>query len=169
MVIITRKKFLDFIYFAGIFLILYWIFVLLFDKAVCNKAKLEWDIDLGISESLLTLTYYLAKPVSFIIASAVSGVIQASYRLERFLWTRTLIFITVFWLIDSVTLVRQSSFWDFYPTKEHALTALLLAIICTILIIRRIAGLCDKMFLKPQVENKENNLIKGHFLCMSHG
>lgn len=142
------NKILDFVYFAIIFLILYWIFVLLL-KLVCNKAKMAWEMECGILESSLwTRTYSLAPLISFIIASVVSGVIQASYRTKRFLWARALIFIVVFWFIDRCVLSSESSFWDFYPTSEHEFTAPVLAIGCTILIIRRMAGSCNRIFLK---------------------
>lgn len=81
-------KILCFLYFAGIFFAFYSIFVLLFDKVIFNKAKLEWDIGLGVSEPLWTFTYYFAKVISFVIASAISGIIQASYREKRFLFLR---------------------------------------------------------------------------------
>lgn len=153
--IITRKKILDFIYFTGIFLILYWIFVLLFDRLFYNKAKVEeWEMGWGILRSSLWrgTDYYLAPFVSFIIASALSGVIQASHRAKRFLWAHIVVFIAVFWLMDTFALYRIASMWDNYPTMVHEFTAPIVAIICTILIIRKMAGLCNKISLKPQVE-----------------
>lgn len=131
------NKILDFIYFAGIFLVLYWVFVMLLNKLVYgNQARLRWEEEYGILFSMLqTHAYYIAPLKSFIIASLISGVIQASYRVKRFLWARMLVFIAAFWLIDSIILSIQSSFWDFYPTREHDFTAPALAIGITTLII----------------------------------
>ncbi len=41
----TLNKILNFIYFAVIFLILYWIFVFLFKNLVHNVARAEWLMD----------------------------------------------------------------------------------------------------------------------------
>lgn len=158
MAIITRKKFFDFIYFAGIFLIQYWIFILLFDRLICNKASVEeWEQGWGILRSSLWtgIDYYSAPVISFIIASALSGVIQAFYGAKRFLWVRVLIFMGIFCLIDSLALCRQASMWDNYPTNAHGLTAPTFAIICTILIIRKIDGSWDKIFLRRNIEDEE--------------
>lgn len=151
----AQNKISDFIYFTGIFLILYWVFVLLF-RLGWNKDRIEWETGYGILESSLwTRAYYLAPLISFIIASAVSGVIQASYRAKRFLWLRVLIFIAVFSFIDWCALTRESSFWDSYPPgRAHEFIAPVFAIVCTILIVRKTAGLCNKIFLKPEVEDK---------------
>lgn len=131
----------DFIYFVGTFLILYWIFVLLFDRVLfLNKAYIqELEMDYGILRSTMwTRNYYLASLISFIIASALSGIVQASYRRKRSLWANALIFIVVFFFIDTLALLSQCSFWDSYPIREHVFTAPVLAIIFTILIIRKI-------------------------------
>lgn len=159
----TKKldKILDFVYFAGIFLILYWIFVLMFDRLLCNKVKIEeWEMDWGIlRSSLWTRNYYLAPLISFIIASAVSGVIQASYRAKRLLWTHALIFIAVFFFFDTLALLRQGSLWDSYPIREHVFTALVFAIICTLLIIHK--NRKKEVFKKPF---KKEEI--GHYYCL---
>lgn len=133
------NKIQDFIYFAGIFLILYWIFVVLLNKLVYgNQPRLQWEEECGILFSeLQTRYYYLAPFKSFIIASLISGVIQASYSVKWFLWVRLLIFIAVFWIADSFILDGQCSFWDWYPTQEHTFTAPVIAIGITTLIISR--------------------------------
>lgn len=133
------NKILEFIYFAGIFLILYWVFVLLLNNLVYNnQAKMEWLMEWkGCGALPWTCAYYLAPVISFITAAVASGVIQAFYRAKRFLWARSVIFIAVFWFIDYIVLSNQSSLWDFYPTREYEFTAPSLAILCTILIIRR--------------------------------
>jgi hypothetical protein len=142
------------IYFTGIFLVLYWIFVLLFDRLICNKASVEeWEQNWGIIRSSLWtgIDYYSAPVISFIVASALSGIIHASYGAKRFLLVRTLIFIAVFWYIDGLALCRQASMWDNYPTNAHELTAQVLAIICTILIVRKTTDSLNKIFLRPAV------------------
>jgi len=133
------NKILGFIYFAGIFLILYWVFVLLLNKLVYNnQAKMEWLMEWeGCEASPWTRAYYLAPVISFITAAAASGVIQASYRAKQYLWVRSIIFIGVFWFIDYIVLSNQSSLWDFYPTREYEFTAPVLAIVCAIFIVSK--------------------------------
>ena len=148
------NRILYFIYFTGIFLVLYWIFVLFFNRLIYNVVRVEWEMEWGEEASLpWTQTYYLLAPfISFMIASAISGVIQASNRAKRSLLLRIPIFIAVFWFIETIALARESSLWDFYPTNEHGLIAPAIAILCTSLIVRKMAGLRNRRFLKPQVE-----------------
>lgn len=129
-----------FIYFFVIFSVLYGIFAFLLDRPALLKAEAEWKMYFGSPVSVFgTQDYYLAKAISFVIASTITKVIQASYISKGLLYFRALIFAAIFWLIDSIILTRQSSFWDFYPTREHAFTAPILSVICTIFIIRRIS------------------------------
>ncbi|MEI8348893.1 MAG: hypothetical protein WCI77_01965 [Candidatus Omnitrophota bacterium] len=96
---------------------------------------MEWE---GCGASPWTRAYHLAPLISFIVAAAVSGVVQASYHTKRFLYVYALIFIAVFWFIDIVVLTRESSLWDFYPTREYELTAPAFAIsITTFVVIKR--------------------------------
>lgn len=134
-------KILHFLYFAGIFLILYWICILLFDKLIPIEAKLRWEEEMGILwPSLRSRGYYLSPLISFMIASVFSGAVYAAYRDKLLLWFSIPIFIAVFWFIESLILCRESSFWDFYPTREHELIAPAFAVVCTVLIVRKTTG-----------------------------
>lgn len=156
------KKIFYFIYSAGVFLVLYWIFVLLFDRLLYNKTKVEeWEMGWGILRSSLWVgtDYYLAPLASFIIASVLSGIFQASHGARRFLWAHIVVFIAVFCFIDTFALCRIASMWDNYPTMVHELTASMLAIICTILIIRK--NRKREVFKKPFKKGKI-----GHYYCL---
>jgi len=95
---------------------------------------MEWE---GCEASPWTRAYYLAPLISFIIAAVVSGIIRASYCAKRFLYVHAAIFMAIFWFIDIFILSGQSSLWDFYPTREHELTAPAFAVSITVLVIIR--------------------------------